>query len=124
MLSESWGGLGLIHQEIHALQARDVDVAAVYAKDVGYDSLSPGISPRTPLEFCRDGGRAASPPTPMSNSETSRSMQAWWVALLPDNAVLPEANLASRRRCGSCNGVFVRQAAICKFPSSFKQSKC
>ena len=57
-------------------------MASVYAKDAAYDSLSPGISPRTPLEFCRDSCHAASPLTPISNSETSRSMQAWWVGQL------------------------------------------
>ncbi len=59
-------------------------MATVYAKDAAYDSLSPGVSPRTPLEFFRDSGHPASPLTPISNSETSRSMQAWWVTLLPD----------------------------------------
>ena len=76
-----------------ALQARDVDVASVYAKDAAYDSLSPGISPRTPLEFFRDSGHPASPLTPISNSETSGSMQAWWVALLSKRAQLQETLL-------------------------------
>ena len=81
MLSKRCRSLGLTHL-VHILQARDVDVASVYAKDAAYDSLSPGVSPRTPLEFFRDSGHPASPLTPISNSETSRSMQAWWVALL------------------------------------------
>ncbi len=50
-------------------------VASAYLKD--QDNLSSGMSPRTPLEFSHESGHMASPVTPISNSETSRSMQAW-----------------------------------------------
>lgn len=60
------------------LQVRVVDVASVCSKDGAFDSLSSGVSPRTPLEFSHESAlRAASPVTPISNSETSRSMHAW-----------------------------------------------
>ena len=50
-------------------------VASAYLKD--QDNLSSGMSPRTPLEFSHESAHMASPVTPISNSETSRSMQAW-----------------------------------------------
>ena len=50
-------------------------VACAYLKD--QDGMGSGVSPRTPLEFSHGSARMASPVTPISNSETSRSMHPW-----------------------------------------------